>query len=237
MHLVGIEAHDLCRRDRCSEEAEHRPGVKAAGHDRRDPVRRHALHHFVARGHAGDERASWHLRILTRDQRGGDDRGARMREHAEGVPLAAGVHHLRVRERGAALGDLRARHHDGAAVPDAGFLFRDERHRLFRGRHLRPEQCGRQVLQREPLGAINDGRGQILVAQTNDPFRELPAERLRRLGARRRRARLLRPRGDRYGPQPHASGNAGRHQRRLAQKCPSIPLGTTHAHDSVPFGA
>ena len=56
VHLVGVEAHDLCGRDGGAEDAEHRPGVKAARHDGRNPVRRHALHHFVARGDGGDER-------------------------------------------------------------------------------------------------------------------------------------------------------------------------------------
>jgi hypothetical protein len=129
------------------------------------------------------------------------DRRSGMGEHAEGVPLAAGEHHLRVRERSAATSDLRARHHDGAAVADAGFLFLDERHRLLCRRRLRSEQCGCQVLQRDPLGTVDNGRGQILVAQTNDPLRELPAERLRPLAAGRR-APLLEPGADRKGRTP-----------------------------------
>ena len=48
VHLFLIEAHDLCGRDRRAEDAEHRPGVKAARHHGRNPVRRHPLHHFVA---------------------------------------------------------------------------------------------------------------------------------------------------------------------------------------------
>ena len=98
VHLVFGEAHDLRGGDRGAEDAEHRARVEAARHHRRNPVGRHPLHHLVAGRDAGDEVFARGALGLRGDERGRDDRRAGMREHAEGVPLAARQHHLRVGE-------------------------------------------------------------------------------------------------------------------------------------------
>ena len=132
-------------------------GVKPARHHRRDPVGGHPLHHFVAGGDAGDEIASGSAFAFRGDERARDDRGAGMREHPEGVPLAAGKHHFRVGEAGAALGHLRPRHQHGRAVLHARFFVNHELGCLLPRRHLRAEQRGGEVLKRQALGAIDDG--------------------------------------------------------------------------------
>jgi len=99
-----------------------------------------------------------------------------MREHAERVPLASGEHHFGVGEGRAALGRLCASDHDGPAVFDAAFFVRHETDRLLPCRHLGADERRRQVLQRESLRAVHDGRWQVLVAQSHHPVGELTAQ-------------------------------------------------------------
>src|SRR5206468_4705481 len=68
-------------------------------------------------------------------------------------------------------------HHDRGAVPHTRFVLGDELHRLLAARRQEAEEHGRQPVQREPLGAVDHLGGKILVAETYDPLRELPAER------------------------------------------------------------
>ena len=181
--LVVGEAHDLRGGDRGAEDAEHRSGVEPARHDRRNPVGGHPLHHLVAGRDAGDEvpaRRAFHFRG---NQRGRDDRRPGMREHPEGVPLAARQHHFRVREGGASPGHPASVHQDGGAASHALFFAGDERHRLLARGQLRSDERRREVLERQSLDAIDNRGGKILVAQTDDPLRELAAERLAGGGA------------------------------------------------------
>ena len=67
--LLRVEALDLRRSDRRAEDAEHRPGVEAARHHRRDEVGGHALHDLVARDDAGDVLLAGRAVDLRRDQR------------------------------------------------------------------------------------------------------------------------------------------------------------------------
>src|SRR5204863_2451013 len=53
--LAGIEPADLGGGDGGAEDAEHRPGVKAARHDGRDDLGRHALHDLITGRDAGQE--------------------------------------------------------------------------------------------------------------------------------------------------------------------------------------
>src|SRR5438046_2827724 len=53
--LLGIEAADLCGGDGGAEDAEHRPGVKAARHDGRDELGGHPLHDLITGGDAGQK--------------------------------------------------------------------------------------------------------------------------------------------------------------------------------------
>ena len=154
--------------------------MEAARHHRRNEVRGQPLHDLVARRDAGDEVPSRGPRRFGRDEAAGDDAGARMRQHAEGVPLAAGHRHLRVGERGATLRHPGAAHHDGGAVAHAGFFFRDELHGLPAARCLGAEEDRGEAMERHPLGAIDHRGRQILMAQTHDPLRKLPAERCHR---------------------------------------------------------
>ena len=122
-----------------------------------------------------------------------------------------------------------------AAIPDAGFFFSDERDRLLcRRRVCDPSSADERVLQREALGTVDDVRGKILVAQ---PTTHSANCRLSDFVAGPRDV-AVRPCCNRaliaYGPQPHASGKAGRRQRRLAQEPSSTFLRTMHAHDSAP---
>ena len=166
----------------------------------------------------------------------GNDGGARVREHAEGVPLPARQHHLRVGERRAAPGDLGPRHQDGGAARHAGLLAGHEPHGLLTGGHLGPEERGREVLERQALGAVHHGRRQILEAQPHHPLRELPAERRWRHGSCR--ARLLRQRCRRADGWPRiapaipaaASADSRRKRRRscvvrllMTSRVPSLP--------------
>ena len=109
-------------------------------------------------------------------RRARDDGGAGVGEHAEGVPLPARQHHLGVGKGGTALGHLGPGHHDGGAASHAGLFIGDELHRLLACRQLRTEERGREVLERESLGAIDHRRGEIFIAQTHDPLRELSAQ-------------------------------------------------------------
>jgi hypothetical protein len=77
----------------------------------------------------------------------------------------------------AALPHRPAIDHDGRAFLDAALLVRDELHGLPSGRRLRADEHGREAVQRDTLGAIDDGRREILVAQRGDPLRELTTQR------------------------------------------------------------
>ena len=134
VHLIFGEAHDLRGGDGGSEDAEHHPGVEAARHHRGNEVGGHPLHDFVARREAGEEVASRGAGRLRGDEGAGDDARPRVRQHAEGIPLAARHRHLGVRERGATPRHPGAVHHDGGAVLHAGFLVADQLHRLAAAR-------------------------------------------------------------------------------------------------------
>ena len=133
--------------DRGAEDAEDGTCVKSTGHDGGNKIGRHALHHFISRGNSGDEitpRRAAGCRIkpnaFRRNERCWNNAGAGMREHAEGVPLAACERHLGVGECRSAFRDLRAVHHNGRAVADARFFLGDQRNRFFAGWQLRAHQ-------------------------------------------------------------------------------------------------
>ena len=130
VHLVLGEAQHLRGGDRGTEDAEHRTGVKPARHHRRDEVRGQPFHDLVAGDQAGDEIPAGGPGRFRRDERARNDAGARVREHPERVPLAAGEGHLRPGERGAAPGHAGAVHHDGGAVAHAGLVLDHELHGL-----------------------------------------------------------------------------------------------------------
>ncbi len=156
VHLVLGEAHHLRGGDGGAEDAEHGAGVEATRHHRGDEVGRHALRDFVACHEAGDEVLAGRADRLGGDERARDDAGARMRQHAERVPLAAREHHLRVGERRAALRHPRPVHQDGGALLDAGLFLGDELH------------------------GIDHRRREIVVAETSNPLRELSTQRRHR---------------------------------------------------------
>jgi hypothetical protein len=55
MDLALIEPHDLCGCDSRAKDAEDWPGMEATRHHRRNPVRGHSFHHFVARRNGRNE--------------------------------------------------------------------------------------------------------------------------------------------------------------------------------------
>ncbi len=79
--------------DGAAENAEHRARMKAACSQRRDEVRREPLHDFVARHEGGDEFLAGGAGFLGRRQRARGHAGARVHEHPERIPLAAGERH------------------------------------------------------------------------------------------------------------------------------------------------
>jgi hypothetical protein len=220
--LILGEPHDLRGGHRRAKDAEHRTGVEAARHHRRNPVGGHPLHDLVAGREAGDEIPSGSAFGLRRDERRRDDRGAWVREHAERIPLSAGQHHFGVGKGGTASGHPGPLHHDGGAAPDAGLFVGHEFHRLLAGRQLRSEERGGDVLERQSLGAIDDRWWKILMTQAGDPLRELPAERrsgrTSALGRRR-----LASEGDRCrssgDPGEAPGGNCG-----ISKKAPAVKL-------------
>src|SRR5215510_7969671 len=89
--------------------------------------------------------------------------------------------HLGVGERSTAPRHPRAVHHDGCAVLYAGFFVADQLHRLAAPRSQRAEEHGRQAVERQPLGAIDHFGRQIVIAEPDNPLRELTAERCHRV--------------------------------------------------------
>src|SRR5207237_3542942 len=75
----------------------------------------------------------------------------------------------------------RAVHHDGGAVLHPGFLLAHELPRLAAARRQRAEQHRREAVERDALGAVDHVGREIVVAESNDPLRKLPAERCHRV--------------------------------------------------------
>jgi hypothetical protein len=55
VNLTFVKTLQFGGGDRCAEDAEHRPRMKAARHDRRNELGGHALHDLVAGGYGGQE--------------------------------------------------------------------------------------------------------------------------------------------------------------------------------------
>ena len=101
----------------------------------------------------------------------------------EGVPLSARQHQFRIRKGGASPGHPGSVHQNRGAASHAHFFAGHQRHRLPARRQLETHKRRREVLERQSLDAIDNRGGEILIAQTGDPLRELAAERLARGGA------------------------------------------------------
>ena len=138
--LVRVEALDLRRRDRRAEDAEHRSGVEAARHHRRDEFGSHALHDLVGGGDGGEKHFARAARDFRRDEGRRQDRDAGVGEHAERVPLAAGEDHLRIDEGGAALGEFAAVAEHGCDAAAAGLFLLHQREGLPARRHVVRDQ-------------------------------------------------------------------------------------------------
>ena len=113
---------------------------------------------------------------LRRHQRRRDDRGARMGQHAERVPLAAGEDHLGVDEGGAGLGEPGAVAQHRGDPRAALFLVLHQGERLPAGRHVVRDQRGGQRLERDALGAVDHRWRQIVVAKVGDERGEVAAQ-------------------------------------------------------------
>ena len=83
------------------------------------------------------------------------------------------------------------------------------------------EERRREVLKRQSLDAIDDGGGKILVAQPDDPLRELAAERLAGGDVGRRRS-VPPPGGSGDGRWSDAGCSPGRETR--TEKAPAIDV-------------
>ena len=94
--LLRVEIHQLRRSDRRAEYGEDGSRMEPARHDRRDEIGRHPLHDLIGGGDGSYVFRSRRGGDFSRGERGWDDRTARMGEHAEGVPLAAGEYGLGV---------------------------------------------------------------------------------------------------------------------------------------------
>ena len=160
----SVQPQNLGSGDGGAKDAEHRPGVKAAGHHRRNEIRRQPLHDLVAGHQAGEEVPARGPCSLRGHEGARDDAGAGMGEHAKGVQLAAGHGHLGVGKSGPAPGHGGAVHHDGGAVVHPDFVVADELHRLLAAGGLRAEEHRRQAVQRDALGAIDHRGGEIVIA-------------------------------------------------------------------------
>src|SRR5262249_62393925 len=120
------------------------------------------------------------------------------------------------------------------AASDAGFFGRDERHGLLSCRQLRTDKRRCEVLQRQALHAIDDRCGEILVAQTSDPLRELSAE---RLGGRGVVGRDLWPGGG-LGDRRWKDGwNDARGAPRRETRTEEAPAIDVHGRSSLSIGA
>ena len=217
--LVLGEAHDLRGGDGGAEDAEDGAGVEAARHHRRDEVGGHPLHHLVAGHEAGHEVAPGGALGLGRRERAGDDARAGMQEHAERVPLAAGQDQLGVGEDRAGSGGRRAIHQEGGAARHTRLFPGDELDGLPARGQLRAEERRREGLKRQPLGAVDHLRRQVLVAQAGHPPRKLAADRRRRVGLRAI-GRLDSPRGRGDRRQAPGAEDAARRERALKQAPP-----------------
>ncbi len=175
--LVFVEAAELGRGDRRAEDAEHRPGVEAARHDRRDELGGHPLHDLVAGGDRGQECLARGAGRLGRGQRRRQDRRAGMGQHAKGVPLAAGKDRLGIDKGGAGLAELGAVAQHRRRPAAAGFLFLHQGQCLVGCRHPVRHQGRSERLQGDALGPVDHRRRQILVFEIGDEGGKFPAQR------------------------------------------------------------
>ena len=150
--------------------------MKAARHHRRNKFSRHALHCLVTRGYAGEISLAGRAHAFGCHQRGRDDGGIRVRQHAESVVLAARQRQLGIRIGGTALGHQRAIHHQCGAFFHAGFFVSNHLQRLLARAGFCADQRGSHALQRNAFGAIHHGGRKVLIAQTGDPFCEGSAD-------------------------------------------------------------
>jgi hypothetical protein len=177
VHLAGVEPLDFRRRHRRAENAEHRPGMKAARHDGRDELGRHPLHDLVAGGDGREEGLAVDALPFGRRQRGRQCRGAGMGQHAERVPFAAGEDHLGVDESGPGLGQLRAADEHARRPAPARLFLLHQRQRLPARRHVVRDEGRGERLERDALGAVDHRVRQIVVGEAGDKGGELAAER------------------------------------------------------------
>ncbi len=98
MHVLRTRAHNLRNGRRGAEDAKHGPDMKSARHDGRDEICGEPFHHLIAGNDACQELPTRAVRGFGGHERGGQDRAARVRDHAERIPFATGEHHLRVDE-------------------------------------------------------------------------------------------------------------------------------------------
>ena len=175
--LALVETAELGGGDRGAKDAEDRPGMKAARHDRRDEFGRHPLHHLIAGSDRDEKIAAGGARNFGRGQCRRQDRGAGVGQHAEGVPFAAGENRLRVDKGGTRLGQLGAvaQHRRGPAA--ARFFLQHQRQGLFARGHVVGDQCRGQCLQRDAFGAVDDRRRQVQVFEAGDKPGKLAAQR------------------------------------------------------------
>ena len=131
VHLVLSEVQDLRSGNGGTKDTEHRTGVEATRHHRRNEVGRQSLHDLVASRETGEEVPAGDAGGFCRDEGARDDARAGVGEHAEGVQLAASHRHLRVGKGGTALRHLRAVHHDAGAVAYPSFFGSDELYGLL----------------------------------------------------------------------------------------------------------
>ena len=177
VHLVFVEPAYFRRRDRAAEDAEYGTRMKAARRQRRNEIRRKALHHFIAGRDSGDKFLAGSAGFLGRRQGGRRHAGARMHEHAERVPLPARERHFRIGERSAAFGDFLAAHQYGRSAPHPRFFPADKTDRVATWLGLRADQYRRQALQRDAFRAIDHCQRQVVIRETGHPSCKLAAER------------------------------------------------------------
>ena len=175
--LGFVERAQLGGGDRRAEDAEHRPGVETARHDRRDELGGHPLHDLVAGGDRGQQRPARSAGRLGRGQRRRQDRRAGVGQHAEGVPLAAGKDRLGIDKGGPGLAELGAAAQHRRRTAAAGFLFLHQRQCLPARRHPVRHQRRGERLQGYPLGAVDHRRRQIIIFEVGDKGGKFPAQR------------------------------------------------------------
>jgi hypothetical protein len=151
--------------------------VETARHDGRDELRRHALHDFVAGRDGDEELLAGSAGDLRRDEGRRKDRDARMGQHAEGVPFAAGENRLGIDESGPGLGEPRAAAQHRRRTAPACLLLLHQRERLSAGRRVAGDQRRAQRLQGHALRPIHHFRREVFEFEVCDECSELPTER------------------------------------------------------------